>query len=81
MNNFLNPQNKDDNRIYVFYSIVNIGVLSYWVLFVSSNRDSSKFLLLVLNKNNGSLKIFLHDTTQNKESISLATLHLKYTYL
>lgn len=81
MNNILNPQNKDDNRIYVFYSIVNIGVLSYWVLFVSSNRDSSKFLLLVLNKNNGSLKIFLHDTTQNKESISLATLHLKYTYL
>lgn len=81
MNNILNPQNKDDNRIYVFYSIVNIGVLSYWVLFVSSNRDSSKFLLLVLNKNNGSLKIFLQDTTQNKESISLATLHLKYTYL
>ena len=81
MDNILNPQNKDDNRIYVFYSIVNIGVLSYWVLFVSSNRDSSKFLLLVLNKNNGSLKIFLHDTTQNKESISLATLHLKYTYL
>lgn len=81
MNNILNPQNKDDNRIYVFYSIVNIGVLSYWDLFVSSNRDSSKFLLLVLNKNNGSLKIFLHDTTQNKKSISLATLHLKYTYL
>lgn len=81
MNNISNPQNKDDNRIYVFYSIVNIGVLSYWVLFVSSNRDSSKFLLLVLKKNNGSLKIFLHDTTQNKESISLATLHLKYTYL
>ena len=81
MNNILNPQNKDDNRIYVFYSIVNIGVLSYWVLFVSSNRDSSKFLLLVLNKNNGSLKIFLHDTTQNKESISLATLHFQCTYL